>query len=36
MVHDIETGAERGEEFITENHAIMMYAPLLENLEPSP
>ena len=36
MVRDIETGTERGEEFITENHAIMMYAPLLENLEPSP
>ena len=36
MVRDIETGAERGEEFITENHAIMMYAPLLENQEPSP
>jgi vancomycin resistance protein VanW len=32
---DHETGAELGEEFITENHAIMMYAPLLENLEPS-
>ena len=31
---DRETGAELGEEFITENHAIMMYAPLLENLEP--
>lgn len=36
MVRDIVTGTERGEEFITENHAIMMYAPLLENLEPSP
>ncbi len=31
---DRETGGELGEEFITENHAIMMYAPLLENLEP--
>ena len=36
MVHDIEAGTERGEEFITENHAIMMYAPLLENQEPTP
>jgi vancomycin resistance protein VanW len=36
MVRDLETGAEGGEEFITENHAIMMYAPPLENLEPSP
>jgi vancomycin resistance protein VanW len=33
--HDRETGAEFGEEFIAENHAIMMYAPLLENLGPS-
>ncbi|HLA02718.1 MAG TPA: VanW family protein [Aestuariivirga sp.] len=32
--HGRETGIEIGEEFITENHAIMMYAPLLENLEP--
>jgi vancomycin resistance protein VanW len=34
MKLDRETGVELGEEFITENHAIMMYAPLLENLEP--
>jgi vancomycin resistance protein VanW len=27
---NIETGALVGEEFVTENHAIMMYAPLLE------
>jgi vancomycin resistance protein VanW len=31
---DIDTGAELGEEFVTENHAIMMYAPLLQNPEP--
>ena len=31
---DRVTGVELGEEFTTENHAIMMYAPLLENLEP--
>jgi vancomycin resistance protein VanW len=29
--HDRETGTELGEEFITENHAIMMYQPLLES-----
>ena len=34
MKLDRETSAELGKEFITENHAIMMYAPLLENLEP--
>ena len=28
---DRATGAELGEEFVTDNHAIMMYAPLLEN-----
>jgi len=28
---DRETDTERGEEFITENHAIMMYQPLLES-----
>ena len=33
MKLDRETDTELGEEFITENHAIMMYAPLLENLE---
>jgi vancomycin resistance protein VanW len=33
---DLETGTEMAEEFITENHAIMMYAPLLQNLEPQP
>ncbi len=27
---DIKTGKEKGEEFITENHALMMYNPLLE------
>ena len=27
---DIQTGEEKGEEFITENHALMMYSPLLE------
>ena len=34
MMLDRETGAELGEEFITENHAIMMYQPLLERPEP--
>ena len=34
MKRDRRIGVELGEEFITENHAIMMYAPLLENLEP--
>ena len=29
--HDRTTGAALGEEFITENHAIMMYQPLLQN-----
>jgi vancomycin resistance protein VanW len=33
IARDHGTGAECGEEFITENHAIMMYAPLLKNLE---
>ena len=33
---DIGTGVELAEEFITENHAIMMYAPLLQNPEPQP
>jgi vancomycin resistance protein VanW len=33
---DLETGSELAEEFITENHAIMMYAPLLQNPEPQP
>jgi vancomycin resistance protein VanW len=33
---DIETGMELSEEFITENHAIMMYAPLLQNPEVRP
>ena len=27
-------GAELGEEFITENHAIMMYNPMLEETAP--
>ncbi len=36
IARDHGTGAECGEEFITENHAIMMYAPLLKNLETSP
>ena len=31
VTRDRATGAELGEEFITENHAIMMYAPLLDN-----
>ena len=31
MKLDRETGVEFGEEFIAENHAIMMYQPLLEN-----
>ena len=34
--HDRETDAELGEEFITENHAIMMYQPLLESSGISP
>jgi vancomycin resistance protein VanW len=33
VTRDRATGAEIGEEFLTENHAIMMYAPLLENTE---
>jgi vancomycin resistance protein VanW len=31
---DIESGVELAEEFVTENHAIMMYAPLLQNPVP--
>jgi vancomycin resistance protein VanW len=31
MKYDRASGADLGEEFITENHAIMMYQPLLEN-----
>jgi vancomycin resistance protein VanW len=30
----VADGSERGEEFITENHAIMMYEPLLEGTRP--
>ena len=33
---DRDTGADLGEEFLTENHAIMMYSPLLENSESRP
>jgi vancomycin resistance protein VanW len=33
---DIATGIALAEEFITENHAIMMYAPLLQNPAPGP
>ncbi|MGB3142151.1 MAG: VanW family protein [Aestuariivirga sp.] len=36
IARDHGTGAECGEEFIAENHAIMMYAPLLKKLETSP
>jgi vancomycin resistance protein VanW len=36
IAREHSTGAECDEEFITENHAIMMYAPLLKNLETSP
>ena len=32
--YDRETGTELAEDFITENHAIMMYQPLLGSLEP--
>ena len=33
---DAVSGGSEGEEFITENHAIMMYQPLLQNPGPSP
>lgn len=33
---DVATGADEGEEFITENHAIMMYEPLLPASECTP
>ena len=28
--HDAVSGTDLGEEFVTENHAIMMYQPFLE------
>ena len=34
--YDVGSGVEHGEEMLTENHAIMMYEPLLESPEPAP